>query len=129
VLAAGVAERVADRRRPLEERSRALVLDVEDAQRARRELLTGLLPQLAAVLFEPCGQLRDVGGPALAAADRVQLEPVPRDPEAAEKRVEVGTELDALERGNWEALSRAVTDDRLPTGESSTEGGFAWRST
>ena len=47
---------------------------------------------------------------------------------AVEQRVEVGTELDALERGKWEALSRAVADDTLPTRESSTEGGLAWRS-
>ena len=47
---------------------------------------------------------------------------------AVEQRVEVGTELDALEHGKWEALSRAVADDTLPTRESSTEGGLAWRS-
>ena len=51
------------------------------------------LVELVAVLLEPGGQLLNVGGPAVAAADRVQLEPVARDPEPAQERV---VELDDL---------------------------------
>jgi hypothetical protein len=47
---------------------------------------------------------------------------------AVERRIELGAELDALERGKWEALSRAVADETLPARQSSTEGGVAWRS-
>ena len=76
-----------------EQRPRPLALDVEDAQRARPQLLPRLLVQLVLVLLEPGGQPLDVRGPAVAAADRVQLQPVGRDPEPAEQRV---VELDDL---------------------------------
>ena len=73
--------------------ARALVLDVEDAERARLQLLPCLLAELVRVLLEPRRQLLDVGGAALAAADRVQLQPVGGDPEPAQERV---VELDDL---------------------------------
>ena len=93
VRRARLAERVADLRRVLEQRAGALVLDVEDAERARPQLLPCLLAELVRVLLEPRGQLLDVGGTALAAADRVQLQAVVPDPEPAQKRV---VELDDL---------------------------------
>src|SRR5919199_4754909 len=76
VLAAGVAERLADLWRVGERRLHPRVLDVEDTERRRRALLARLGVEDVLVLVEPRVQALDVGGPALAVADRVELEPV-----------------------------------------------------
>ncbi len=93
MLDACVAERLADLRRRLEQLPCRRVLDVEDAQRARGGLFPCVGVQRVLVLGEPGAQLLEVGGPALAAADRVQLQPVLLDPEPVQERV---VELDDL---------------------------------
>ena len=74
MLAAGVAERLADRRRAAQELLDALVLHVEDAQRRGRALGARVGVQLSLVLVEPGGELLDVRGPAVGVADRVQVQ-------------------------------------------------------
>src|SRR5205823_1264022 len=73
VLAAGVAERLADLRRVGERRLHLRALHVEDAERRRRALLPRFGVEDVLVLVEPRVQALDVRGPALAVADRVEL--------------------------------------------------------
>ena len=91
MLAARVAERVADRRSRAQHRLhlRRLGRDVvERAQRVAACLLAGRLVELARVLGEPGDELLlQVPGPAARVADRVQLEPVLGDSEPPEERV------------------------------------------
>jgi len=85
VLGARIAERVADLRRVLQRLAYALGLDVEDAQRARRTLLARLLVEHVGVLVEPRVQLLEIGGPALAVADRVELKLIAADAEVPQQ--------------------------------------------
>ena len=48
---------------------------------------------------------------------------------AVENGLEVGAELEALERGKWETLSRALEGETLARHEPSSRGGVEWRST
>ena len=98
VLAARVAQRLADLGRVGERRLHVRVLHVEDTQRRRRSLLARLGVQLVLVLVEPGVQALEVGGAALAVADRVELEAVAGRAEPAQELV---VELDDLgvERG------------------------------
>ena len=102
-----LAERLADLRRIPERSADGLVLDVEDAQRARRTLLLRVVVEDVHVLVEPLVQTLHVGRPAVAVADRVELELVSRHAEIAEQHVVVVDDLgvdcgirraDALER-------------------------------
>ena len=109
VLAAGIAERVADRRRTAEN-----VLDgdglrrdvVQRAQRVSFRLLAGGVVQVARMLGEPWPEPPlEVRGPACRVADRVQLQVVVGDPEPAKQLV---VELDHLG-----VAPRIVRADRL----------------
>ncbi len=113
MLATGIAERVADRRRLTQDlpHRRWLRGDVvEGAKGVARRLLAGGLVELAGVLLEPGPQPGEIGRPTLRVANGVQLEPVLGDAEAAEQRV---VKLDHLriERG---VLGADRLDVQLP---------------
>src|SRR6184192_3413355 len=75
VLPAGFAERFADLGRIDEGGLDSLALDVEDAQRRRGPLLARLVVENVLVLVEPGVEPLEVRRPAVAIADRVQLQP------------------------------------------------------
>ena len=90
VLTAGVAQRLADRRRAAEKLLHALVLHVEDAQRRGRALRARLGVELGLVLVEPGGEPLDVRRPAVGVADRVEVEHAVPDAEpVGQRRVEL----------------------------------------
>src|SRR5207249_8627009 len=93
VLPAGVAERFADLGRIDEGGLDSLALDVEDAQRRRGPLLARLVVENVLVLVEPGVEPLEVRRPAVAIADRVQLQPVVRHTEPPEQLI---VELDQL---------------------------------
>ena len=73
MLAAGVAEGVADLRSEVERRSQPIVLDVEDLQDARGTLVCHLLVlEQLGVRVEPFVQACDVLRTAVRVADRIQ---------------------------------------------------------
>ena len=96
MLAAGLAQRLAHGRclaKGVAHRLRLRVEVVEDAQRAGGGLLARHLVETVGVLGEPGGQPLEIGRPALAAADGVQLEGEVRDSETPEERVVEGDHL------------------------------------
>src|SRR5439155_13076080 len=108
MLAAGIAQRVADRRRLPEEllHGRWLGGDVvESPERVATRLRARPLVQLSRVLLEPGAQLIEVGRTAGSVADRVQLQAIFGDAEPPE---EGGVELDHLG-----VARRVVRPDRL----------------
>jgi hypothetical protein len=90
VLAAVVAQPIADLRRLLEHRADGRRLGgeiVERAQRAACRLLARVVVEVALVLGEPAAQLLEIRGAARSVADRVELEAVLADAEVPEQRV------------------------------------------
>ncbi len=93
VLAAFVAERVADLRRVGEGREDLLVLDVEDLEDARGALVGDLLVDQLGMRIEPLVEPGDVLRTAVRVADRVEAQLPLRHAEAAQ---ELGVVLDHL---------------------------------
>ena len=93
MLPAGVAQGFADLRRVGQGRLHLFALHVEDAQRRRRPLLPRLVVEHVFVFVQPGVEPLEVGRPAVAIADRVQLQPVVRHAEPPKQFV---VELDQL---------------------------------
>ena len=93
VRAALLAERLSDLGRGLERGEHALVLHVEDPQRARGALLASLVVEHLRMGVEPLVQALEVGRPAAPVADRVEPQLPLRDAEAPKQLV---VELDHL---------------------------------
>ena len=121
VLAALVAERLADRGRLREHLPHVRRLGgevVERAQRIAARLVASLLVEVALAGVEPVAQPLDVGRAAVPVADRVQLEPVLGDAEVPQQRRRRGGSPRRRARGRRSRSPRptaARTPDSAPS--------------
>ena len=105
MAAARVAQGRADRRGRGEHVTHRGILRIEDAKRAGLGLVPAIVVELRSVICEKRSQPLDVGRPAGAVADRVELEPETLDPKPAD---DLREQLDQLGIDR-----RVVRSDRL----------------